>query len=380
MNKTEISEIRKQFTKDDCVIDRFAACYVSTEKEKTCLTKEAFLSLPEEELFRYLDIFKKALGGTLGKNLINMEFPLEAELGDEGQQKFLLKLRETALKDDGLTEKFFDLVIANYPTTEKYYIVLAHAVYDVPGKAKDGVEMHDMSENIYEYLLCAICPVKLSKPGLGYNENDNRIGERVRDWIVAEPDKAFLFPAFEDRTADIHSMLYYTKKPEELSEDFVDAVFGSKLPLSAGSQKEIFNSLIKESFDEPVSMDIVQNIHENIGDIIELNKDNPEPVALACPDVKRLLEKSGIKTENLIDFEERFDKLAGERQSIMVSNIEGIKKFNITTPDIDIKVKPESASLIKHMVVDGRLSIVIPVSDNVEVNGIPVSLAAENKN
>lgn len=371
MNKTEVSEIRKLFGKDGYRIDSLAACYVSIEKEKTFVLKEALSSLSEEELLSHLSIFHKCLGGTLGKNLINMEFPLEAEFG-EGQQKFLLELRDSGLKDEEKLEKFFDLIIANYPSSDKYYIVAIHGNYDVPGKGKDGETLEDASDVIYEYILCAICPVKLSKAALGYDSDANRIGERVRDWVVEAPDKAFLFPAFNDRGPDIHSLLYYTKKAEELYPDFVEAVFGTVSPPSPVAQTETFNSLITETLKDEVSLEIVQRVQENIAEVIELNKEIPAPVELTSYEVKELLGKSGVESEKLEHFEDTFNEVAGEKATIIANNLPVVKQLSIKAPDIEIKVKPESASLVKHKMVDGVLSIVIPVREGVEVNGITV--------
>ena len=371
MNKTEVSEIRKLFGKDGYRIDSLAACYVSIEKEKTFVLKEALSSLSEEELLSHLSIFHKCLGGTLGKNLINMEFPLEAEFG-EGQQKFLLELRDSGLKDEEKLEKFFDLIIANYPSSDKYYIVAIHGNYDVPGKGKDGETLEDASDVIYEYILCAICPVKLSKAALGYDSDANRIGERVRDWVVEAPDKAFLFPAFNDRGPDIHSLLYYTKKAEELYPDFVEAVFGTVSPPSPVAQTETFNSLITETLKDEVSLEIVQRVQENIAEVIEQNKEIPAPVELTSYEVKELLGKSGVESEKLEHFEDTFNEVAGEKATIIANNLPVVKQLSIKAPDIEIKVKPESASLVKHKMVDGVLSIVIPVREGVEVNGITV--------
>ena len=371
MNKTEVSEIRKLFGKDGYRIDSLAARYVSIEKEKTFVLKEALSSLSEEELLSHLSIFHKCLGGTLGKNLINMEFPLEAEFG-EGQQKFLLELRDSGLKDEEKLEKFFDLIIANYPSSDKYYIVAIHGNYDVPGKGKDGETLEDASDVIYEYILCAICPVKLSKAALGYDSDANRIGERVRDWVVEAPDKAFLFPAFNDRGPDIHSLLYYTKKAEELYPDFVEAVFGTVSPPSPVAQTETFNSLITETLKDEVSLEIVQRVQENIAEVIELNKEIPAPVELTSYEVKELLGKSGVESEKLEHFEDTFNEVAGEKATIIANNLPVVKQLSIKAPDIEIKVKPESASLVKHKMVDGVLSIVIPVREGVEVNGITV--------
>lgn len=371
MNKKEISEIRKLFAKDSCRIDSLAACYVSIEKEKTFVINEALSSLSEEELQYHLSIFHKCLGGTLGKNLINMEFPLDAEFG-EGQQKFLLNLRDSGLKEEEILEKFFDLIIANYPSSDKYYIVAIHGNYDVPGKGKDGETLEDASDIIYEYLLCAICPVKLSKAALGYDSDANRIRERVRDWVVEVPEKAFLFPAFNDRGPDIHSMLYYTKKAEELFPEFVETVFGTTPPLSPETQTETFNSLITETLGDEVSLEIVQRVQENIAEVIEQNKEIPEPVELTPYEMKELLGKSGVENEKLENFEETFKAVAGEKAIIIADNLPVVKQLKIKAPDIEIKVKPESASLISHKMVDGVLSIVIPVGDGVEVNGIAV--------
>ena len=371
MNKKEISEIRKLFAKDSCRIDSLATCYVSIEKEKTFVINEALSSLSEEELQYHLSIFHKCLGGTLGKNLINMEFPLDAEFG-EGQQKFLLNLRDSGLKEEEILEKFFDLIIANYPSSDKYYIVAIHGNYDVPGKGKDGAVLEDASEIVYEYILCAICPVKLSKAALGYDSDSNRIRERVRDWVVEAPEKAFLFPAFNDRGPDIHSMLYYTKKAEELFPEFVETVFGTTSPLSPETQTETFNSLITETLGDEVSLEIVQRVQENIAEVIEQNKEIPEPVELTPYEMKELLGRSGVEDEKLENFEKTFKEVAGEKGTIIADNLPVVKQLKIKAPDIEIKVKPESASLISHKMVDGVLSIVIPVGEGVEVNGIAV--------
>ena len=215
MNKKEIAEIKKQFTPDRCAITRICGCYVNSEKEKQLEMKEAFLSLSDEEMFKYFDIFRKTLSGTIGKNLLNMEFPLQQEL-EGGTQEFLLKLRDSGLKDEELVTQFYDRVISSYDFGENYLILLIHAAYDIPGKTNDGLDMDDASTDVYQYVLCSICPVKLSKAALCYNAQNNTIEERIRDWIVDMPSLGFLFPAFNDRNTDLHSLLYYSKNAEEL--------------------------------------------------------------------------------------------------------------------------------------------------------------------
>ena len=261
MNKKEISEIKKQFTPANCAITRICGCYVDGEKNKKTKLKEAFLSLSEEEAFKYFEIFRKTLSGTIGKNLINMNFPLEQEK-EGGAQEFLLRLRESKLQDDALVDEFYDRVIDSYDYGENYYIILIHAVYDIPGKSSDGLEMFDASDEIYDHILCSICPVKLSKAGLCYNAETNNIEDRIRDWIVEMPDLGFLFPVFNDRSTDIHGVLYYSKNAEQLRSTFVDQLFGCEVPLSAGGQRDTFNTLVEETLGDDCAYDTVMNIHE----------------------------------------------------------------------------------------------------------------------
>ena len=371
MNKKEILEIRKQFTPANCAITRICGCYVDHEKTKKMESKDAFLSLPEEEAFKYFDIFKKTLSGTVGKNMLNLEFPLDAEMPG-GTQEFLMKLRDSKLEDDMLLEEFYDKVIATYDYAENYYIILIHAMYDIPGKSSDGLEMFDASDEVYEYLLMSICPVSLSKAGLSYNAEDNRIQDRIRDWIVDMPSKGFLFPAFNDRSTDLHSVLYYTKKSEDLQPEMIDQLLGAKMPMSADTQKETFQMIIEDTLGEDGDYETVRNIHETLNDLIEEHKEEPEPLALDKTEIKKIFEQSGVDAEKMESFDRNFEENAGEKASLLATNIAETRKFNIETPDVVIKVNPDRADLVETRIIDGRQCLVIPVDDHIEVNGINV--------
>ena len=371
MNKKEIAEIKKQLTPENCALTRLCACYVDGEKNKKTEMKEAFLSQSEEECFKYFEIFRKSLSGTVGKNLINLEFPLDAEL-EGGAQEFLLRLRDSRLKDDELLEEFYDKVIESFEYGENYLILLVHGAYDIPGKASDNEEMFDASDEVYEYLLGVVCPVNLSKAGLSYDAENNRFGSRVRDWLVELPLAGFLFPAFQDRSTDLHSMLYYSKNPEELREGFVQGLFGCGTPLSAGDQKETFNAMIEETLGEDCDYEAVRNIHEKLQELVEERKDEPEPLVLDKAEVKQLLAVSGVDAEKFEELEERYEETAGAQTEFLASNVLNTRKFEIKTPDVVIQVNPERPDLVETRVIDGRQCLVIPVDDSVEVNGISV--------
>ncbi len=371
MIKQEINELKRLYTPSNCSITRICGCYVDGEKNKKTEFKEAFLSLPEEEIFKYFELLRKTLSGSLGKNLLNLDFPLASEQ-EGGTQAALLALRDSKLKDDALIEEFYDRVINTYEYVGNYLILLIHDAYDVPGKTTDGLTMDDASDTVFEYIMCCICPVNLSKPGLSYDNINNEFHSRIRDWVVEMPETGFLFPSFNDRATDIHSTLFYSKNPEEAHSEFVENILGCTMPLSAGTQKEAFQALIEETLGDEVEYEVVKNIHENLTEMIEEHKEIPEPLTLDKHQVKSLFEKSGVKEEKLTDFDKLYDAAAGEDTSLFVNNVANVRTFEVKTPDVVVKVNPERADLVNTLQIDGKRCLVIEINDHVEVNGITI--------
>ena len=371
MTKQEISEIKKLFTPQKCSFTRICGCYIDGEKNKKSQFGEAFLALPEEEMFKYFQILRKSLSGTPGRSLLTLEFPLSCE-EEGGTQEFLLRLRNSKLKDEALLNQFYDKVIEAYEYVGNYLILLIHDAYDVPGRAMDGTEMEDASDEVYEYIMCCICPVNLSKPGLSYDDVSGAFRNRIRDWVVDLPDAGFLFPAFTDRCTDIHSVLYYTKNVNAFNTPFMDSIFACPAPLPADSQKETFHTIIEETLGNECSMETVINIHEKLNELIEENKETPEPPALDKREIRGLLESSGVKEETLENFDRCYDAAAGENTSLLAGNIANTKTFEVKTPDVVIRINPERADLVETAVIDGRRCLVIEITDQVEVNGIAV--------
>jgi hypothetical protein len=302
-----------------------------------------------------------------------MEFPTSSEFNG-GTQEFLLKLRDSELKEEALLDEFYEKVIGMYDFAGNYLILLIYAAYDVPGKTKDKLMMEDASDEVYRYILCSVCPVNLSKPGLCYNTDTNQIEKRIQDWVVGMPENGFLFPAFNDRSTDLHSILYYAKEPEELHADFVNQLLGCEVPMSAGGQKETFQTLITETLGEDCEYEIVKNIHEKLNEILEEHKvkEIEEPLTLDKTEVKNLLTESGVEEEKLQEFDKNFVKTAGENTCLLAANVASTRVFEVKTPDVIVKVNPERTELVKTQLVDGRKCLVIEITDQVEVNGIKV--------
>ncbi len=407
MTKQETSEIKKLLTPKNCSITRICGCYVDGGKNKKKELKQAFLALPEEDMFKYFEILRKVLSGSPGRNLLTLEFPLALEMAgmlpesgpdaalsadpetlipapaedavSQNAHEFLLRLRDSKLKDDDILSEYYDKIIENYDYVGNYLILIVHDVYDVPGKTTDGIEMEDASDEIYEYILSCICPVELSKPGLSYDAEENTFHNRNRDWVVSLPETGFLFPAFQDRSADIHSILYYSKNAEELRPDFVEQLTGCTLPLSADSQKETFQALIEDTLGEDCGLEMVKNIHDKFTELAQEQKEAPEPLVLDKNEVKTILADIGVANDRLSEFDRHYDETAGESASLLMNNVMNTRTFEVKTPDVVVKVNPDRTDLVQTRSIDGRECLVIALDGGVVVNGINVKTSAESR-
>ena len=372
MNKSEISELRKLYKPESSAISRIAGCYVDGEKNKKAVFREALFSLDEEDVFKYLEILKKALSGSIGRNIANLEFPVAAE-GEGSMHERLLKLRDTELSDEALVDDFYDTIINNFEYAGNYLILLSAAAYDVPGKAKDGMTMEDASEEVYKYIQCVICPVELSKSALSYNEESGEFSHRIRDWIVSMPEFALLFPAFNDRSTDIHAMLMYSKNPKNLRGDMVENVFGCVTPLPAHEQKNSFAAVLETALGDELKFDAVRNINDNLLQMKEEMAQNKAVVEVDASDFKYLMSDTGISEEKMGSFINAYSELTKE-SPILLDNIVSKKTFEVKTVSVTVKVDADKAHLVSEQVVDGKRCIVIDIDgENVEVNGVTIS-------
>ena len=424
MNKKEVLELKKRFKKDAATFTRVCGCYVDANHNKVCKFGNTFLNLEEDEFYKYLEIANKALSGTLGNNLLELHFPIEEEeVG--GRQQILMALRDTRLEDDNLLDTFYDLVIDTFDHAGNYLIVLFHDAYDVMTRTSDNNNL-DESEEVYEYLICAICPVDLSKPGLGYLENEQRIGPRVRDWVVGAVDTAFLFPAFNDRSTDIHSTLFYTKNTKEPHSEFMANGLGCGIERTATEQKMAFHSIVRnvlgaeDEHTDEVLLDMQQNLSDMIDEYEETHDDEEDVFLLDKEVVGKLLADSNVTEEKAARIEKSVDEAFGEkppaaehvidsralaqnelrveklaledqvgsltvqlnqkddelkeRTTQLIEKQEEIDNYiaETKTYDVVLRVKPEKASQIHSQMIDGQKCLVIPMGEDehAAINGV----------
>ena len=202
------------------------------------------------------------------KNFINIW-----KLHAGGKQQFLMGLKSSELKNEELLNTFYQQIIDSYDYVGNFLILLFHDAYDVITKTNDNAKL-DESEEVYEYVLCSICPVVLSKPGLGYREDEHRIGARIRDWVVGVPENGFLFPAFTDRSTDIHAILYYARNAKEPHPELMENGLGCGSKQTATEKKEAFRAIVKSAvIDEEKSEEVFMEIQEGLNSMLETQEE-----------------------------------------------------------------------------------------------------------
>ena len=374
MTNKDILEIRKRFNLEKNNITVIRGCYVSSQGEVISTFSRSLRGMGQEEAEKYLAIFKKVLSGTQGQNLLDIDFDPE-KMMDSPEYQHLTHLKDSALKDDDLVNDFFSQVIGNTGLEDPYLILLMHDGYDVPHHSKDGRSLG--SDSVFHYILCAVCPVKMTKPTLSYNADRNLFTSKDADWVVSAPEMGFLFPAFEEKAANIYRALFYTKDTSVQHDDFVAAVFMSELPMPADEQKELFKTIMQASLDEECSYKVMQAVHESVMEKMEAQKEqkSAEPVCLTKYDVLEAMEECGISTEHMDAFAESFDREFGQQAKLSAANVTNPKQFEIKTPNAVLRVDADISDLVETREIDGHTYVMLRADDGIEVVGVAVTTA-----
>lgn len=388
MDKKSINELRRRLKKDQCSFTKMCGCYIDDQKNKVTMFNENFLNLEDEEYYKYLEIAKKVLSTNIGNNMLELDFPLEEEKPG-GHQQFLMGIKKSALEDEGLLESFYDMIIEKYDSVGNYLILLFHDRYDVMTKTSDNIKL-DESEEVYEYIICAICPMLLSKPGLGYNKTEKRIGTLNREWMVGMPETGFVFPAFNERTTDIHSVLMYTADSKNPHQEFITDILGCNVKKTFAQKQNLLCEMVAEATDVEVVNDIMESV--NI-ELAQISDSEPDEILISQEHVSNALEYAGLGETKATEIGREYistlkeeelpllgDMITNKAAKVVKDNNEKaflkeeIKELNrkieeVTNPseDIIIKVNESKKSLIRRENIDGESCLIIPISDDESV-------------
>ena len=374
MNQKEISELKRRFRPDKNAIGRIYGCYVSGKKEVISYIDEPLGMMPLEEAEKYLGLLKKTFSGTLGKNLIDIVFSTQ-QVTDSDEHRLLMALRDSRLKDGEVRQEFYQKVIDDLDMGDgNYLILLAHDAYDVPHSGKDGETQADASDEVFSYVVCCVCPVKDSKLELGYCPGENEFRNCAASQVVSPPELGFLFPAFDDRAANIYNALAYARKPDELHQEFLDAIFHTEPLMSPAEQREAFENALREALDGACGLEVVQAIHEQLTAKITEHRESkdPEPLSVTAQEIGGILRDCGTVEEQLSAFMDQCGERFGKDAALDPANLIESRRFEVKAADVSISVPPEQSYLVETRVIEGKKYILIPAGEGIEVNGMPV--------
>lgn len=389
MNQRDFAEIRRRLNPDRRNPSVIRGCYLSHDGQVIAAFAQPVYGMAQEELEKYMAIFKKVLSGTAGQNLLTVEFTAKQTMEGE-EHKLLMDLRASSLKDEMIVNEFYEKAVEYVQalkereiqsvdaaqTAGNYLVLLLHDGYDVPYKDGNGDTDADQSTDLFSYILCAVCPVKPTKPALGYFAGEGEFHNKPSEWMVAMPDAGFLFPAFEERSANIYTASFYTRDSKAVHDDFFRCFFGAEPQMPASEQKETFQSILQDTLAEECSLDVMQAVHETVSTMIEERKadKHAEPLKLSRQDVKEVLESCGVSQEKTDAFDQQYTETFGAYAELPAVNMVTPRSFKVNTPSVTINVDPAHSDLIQTRIIDGRKYILVLADGDVAVNGVNVTI------
>ena len=385
MTPRDLSEIKRRLDPNKRYPASICGCYVNGDGEVLATFRKPVALLPQEEVDRYMALFRKCLSGTQGQNLLPVAI---SDTGDTACYDTLQALRRTRLREDEPLQQLFGAAMAwlqeekaSRPQTMdadklavSTLILILDDAFDVYHRRRDGEEDRERSDTVYTYVLCCVCPVKPRKPELAYRSGDFALTQD--DWVVSPPELGFLYPAREQGASDIYTAIYYTKNIADLHEGFAERVFGNVPAMPASEQRDALRTMLRETLAEECSMDVMQQVHDRVSDLIREQKEDKQadPLTLDSGDITRVLEDCGVTGARTQAFTQEYEEVFGANAQVPAVNLVSPREFRVATPSVQIKVDPAHKDLISTRVIDGQRCIVILADGAVEVNGVNIAL------
>lgn len=378
MNEREVSELRRRFRADKSSITHIRGCCVNDQHEIISQFNQSLGLLDADDTELIFSTLRKTLSGGIGKHLNNLVFSTK-QVADSDEHRLLMALRESGLSDEKTVQVFFQKVIASLEWEGSYLILLVRDTYDVPYHSKDGQRQADAGNSAFSYILCSICPIKLTKPALSYQVNQHAFGHLPVNWVVGPPETGFLFPAFDDRATNLYGALYYSRSTAENQDALIDTLFKVEPPIPADTQKETFQAILAESLSEECDLELVQTVQDELSSRIEAYQDAEEPLAFSSGELQQVLTACGVSQKHVDTFEARYAAEFGEKTEVNPQNLMDFKQIAVTTPEVTIHVSPEHRDLIQTRVIDGVPYLLVRAGEDVEVNGVRIQIADETQ-
>ncbi|MBO5104616.1 MAG: DUF4317 domain-containing protein [Ruminococcus sp.] len=376
MNKKETAEIKKNFSDKSgfFIMEKILTAFVDAEKNVRYNHVNSCLTMPAEEHDVYSETLKKVLNTNVGKAFVEYEFPNEAY--DEGKpQNILYTLLKSELKDEQACENFVNHIAENFVYSGPYAVITAYCCYTIRRKDKND-DFADGEDEIYRYLLTAICPVNTGSDGFVFDSFNNEIVKKLNTELIISKSASdgFLYPVFSNRSTDVNHVMYYSKKANDPNISMVEDVLGCTFIMSAENEKTSFQKILKNVVGDDLDYMLIKTVNEKIQEVVDENKNETDKAVIDDSKLKNILTDIGVPEERVQMVEPVYEKVCGDAP-LTASNLVDNKTV-LSSAGITVNIKPSASDKIRTSVVDGRRCLLIDIDDpNIEINGLPVTLS-----
>lgn len=377
MNKKEIAEIKKNFNDDSGLftLNRVVMAYINSDNEVGCKENKLFASITEEENEVLYETLKKTLSGSLGKNLTEYAFPNES-YEEGGAQNVFYKVMKSKFEDEEAVDSAIDRIRHNYSCDSVYCIIMAHCTYSVMIKDKND-DITDEGENVYNFIVTALCPMNTNTDGLFYNSDSNTIEKKDNTQLIISraPVDGFLYPVFSDRAPDANHVLYYTKTPKKPNLSVIEDVLDCTFTMTAESEKEKFQQVLGEVAGDELDYTVITRVNEIIKDVVAQNTSETEPTMIDDTRLRSILSDAGVSSERLEGLSAAYNTVVGEDSKGFTATNLVENKTVVSTSEITINIGKDATEKLRTGVIQGRKCLIIDLDDpSIKVNGFDASV------
>lgn len=376
MNKKEITELKKSFKSDNgyFTMDRILTAFVDAEKHILYNNTHSAYTMTVEDRDIYDETLLKILNTNIGKNFKEFAFPNSAY--EEGHsQNILYNVVKGELKDTEYNNTYIEHIVDNLMYTGPYTIITAFCVYNVRKKNSNDEFNEDDEDELYKFILTAICPADTGDDGFIFDSNNKEIIKKLNTELIINkaPSDGFIFPVFSNRSSDINYVGIYSKSKAKPNISMIENVMSCTFTTTSDVEKNNFQTILKTVVDEDLNYNFINNVNDKIKDIIDQNRDETEAATIDSNKLEDIFSECGLNQDRVNMVKPVYEKLCGNNE-LTAYNLVDYK----TTVDIDgikVNIKSYDTDKVRTSVIDGRRCLIIDIDDRtVEINGLPVTL------
>ena len=176
-----------------------------------------------------------------------------------------------------IVEKMFAHTVYEFDTV----VTFIRGEYRKPTRKRDLESEEGGNDEVYssQFILCSLNKTDQPKKALlfDYIEKEFKSNNAVDPIInLDSPLSGFLFPAFNDNSADVNHILYCAGKVNQPDGTFIEEVLNCEDIITAAEDKDCFELILKKVMGDEVDSRVISNVYEEIDKMVQENEENEE--------------------------------------------------------------------------------------------------------